>query len=678
MEQRPAPEASASAEHDHVGSVHEAATYLVYTFDAGQRIDTHSVAQRLLKSGIAETVYSAAMPQVRVAPRYAELTKILHRTGAFRDLLAGPITVRAGLLLWLRYPRSGGALIPLVWLFAKLRVKWWSLRFRALLSGRRWADFEGFDEGVHTSDMAQTIEELLDEMETVQANVIESVAIAQSVGAIQMAVDRKLLMLDYWRGEPFVRLGLRGSRHRLTTDPEDPRTTGTEPKTVAVDGGREPSGLGASLIVKADDSTEGDSAEPGLLGDWVDAFALLHRTGVVQVLLRVPLPHGLTTSQLVGRVSSKTECIVASELPEPLLEPMQSASPGAPLLGRWQDELTEGVRWRDITFDEPTSFDDLFGLYFEAFREALPNISPTWLCYPVLMVDGVTCGCSPDEWKTRHRYELASVMFQHADATRFRESLIDDAVEDVSHLRDMVVLLNEARGAVMRWGDDRTANWPDDLHTLIPIEEALLQRGQLALLERQFAQAVSKPRDLERLEEALINGLDEYRSSRINPGDARVLVDRILEKSQSLVGYERLLDSITQLHQKVTAAETRRSARQANLLALLAVLVAAALGLPAIKQSIEIAKAVPKDSRLAGSARPLVWLGEQGAAGVWGAFLILIAVPLVVWLLVLSGRVSRSLRLKRRRSGRAWGIPLDITLVDSADASSASREAPDG
>lgn len=44
--------------------------YLMYTFDAGRGIDTHRVANRVLAAGLAETVYSAAMPQVWVAPRY--------------------------------------------------------------------------------------------------------------------------------------------------------------------------------------------------------------------------------------------------------------------------------------------------------------------------------------------------------------------------------------------------------------------------------------------------------------------------------------------------------------------------------------------------------------------------------------------------------------------------------
>jgi hypothetical protein len=50
--------------------VTHASTYLIYTFFVGQPIDVHAVANKLMKAGVAETAYLAAMPQVRVAPRY--------------------------------------------------------------------------------------------------------------------------------------------------------------------------------------------------------------------------------------------------------------------------------------------------------------------------------------------------------------------------------------------------------------------------------------------------------------------------------------------------------------------------------------------------------------------------------------------------------------------------------
>lgn len=643
----------------HVGKVSEAATYLIYTFDAGQRIDTHQVAHRLLKAGVAETVYSAAMPEVRVAPRYAALTGLLQRSDAVREFLAGPVTVRAGLRLWAKYPRSRASLLPLVWSFAQVRMKLRYYKSTAFL--RAPVEPMPDDADDDSYDLTKMAKELIELMEELSEETIESVAQTQSVGAIQTAVDRRILRLDYWLQEPFLRLGLRSSRHRFVGEPQEPSVEGTEPE---VKDPEEAGGSGSGAVKAHDTADVSIDPDAGVAGEWVDALALVHRTGVVQVMLRVPLPENLTMTQLVGRVSSHSANIAASELPEPLLEPLQLAALDSALLGEWQPDLVEGVRWRNIEFDEPSSFDDLFDLYFDAFNEALPGLSPTWHCYPVVVVDGVICGCGPDEFKTRHRDELAGVMFQQPNASKFRVHLIDEAVEDVSHRNEMIVLLNEARGVVMRWGEDRTVNWVDDLYTLVPIEQALLQRGQLASLERQFAQAASKPKHLERLEDAIITGLDEYRSSQINPGDAQAVVDRILEKSRAVTGYERLMDSVNQLHQKVTAAETRRTARQANLLAFLAVLVTLALGIPAIKQSIQIAETVPGDSVLATSAKPLVWLGDQGPAGVWGAFVVLVVIAVGTWVIGATGRRSPRSRLGRRLAGRAWDRSLEVTIVD--------------
>ena len=65
--------------------VTHAATYLIYTFIAGQPIDIHKVAHRLMNAGVAETAYSAAIQQVRVAPRYGGLIGVRHQRGRQRS-----------------------------------------------------------------------------------------------------------------------------------------------------------------------------------------------------------------------------------------------------------------------------------------------------------------------------------------------------------------------------------------------------------------------------------------------------------------------------------------------------------------------------------------------------------------------------------------------------------------
>jgi hypothetical protein len=399
----------------------------------------------------------------------------------------------------------------------------------------------------------------------------------------------------------------------------------------------------------------------------VDALALLHRTGVVQVMLRVPLPENLTGLDLVGKVTSKSAIITSSVLPEPLLEPTQLEARGAELQGRWQSETEEGVRWREIEFGEPTRLDDLFALYFAAFRASMPSLGPNWWCYPVLIADGVGCDCSCKEWPERHRTDLAKAMLHLDDPDHFRPALIADVLHDVSSVNDSSLFLTEFRGALIRSGRNPTSNWVDDLYTLIPIEQALLQRGQLWSLEWQFSQAAAKPRNLEKLERSVISGLDEFRSSQIHAGDSQALVDRMLDKMRVVSLYSRLMDSVNQLHQKVTAADANRAAVRANVLAFLALLFAIALGLPALRQSIQIAKTVPDDSMLAPTARPLVWLGDQGASGVWGAFLVMVAVAGAVWVAgVVRGR-NKALRRRRRPAGRAWDVPLELTFTDRAD-----------
>src|SRR5690606_16048289 len=145
---------------------------------------------------------------------------------------------------------------------------------------------------------------------------------------------------DYWRDEPFLRMGLRGSRHRFIVDPDMRLGVRTDPETGRVLAGGDPMRASAQEHRLTTDETNSapDRNDSGPEG-WVEALGLIHRTGVVQVMLRVPLPSNLTTAQLNDRVSSYTATVTRSELPEPLLRP---SAKGKELPGKWQAESVEG------------------------------------------------------------------------------------------------------------------------------------------------------------------------------------------------------------------------------------------------------------------------------------------------------------------------------------------------
>lgn len=164
-----------------------------------------------------------------------------------------------------------------------------------------------------------------------------------------------------------------------------------------------------------------------------------------------------------------------------------------------------------------------------------------------------------------------------------------------------------------------------------------------------------------------IFGLREYRDSSISFGTAMDLADRLLSEWRADRLYEHVLGSVDQLQQLVIAAESDRSAKRANVLAAIALIVAIFLGLPAVDDTLEIAQKVKVNGFLAVPLKPFQALAARGEEGTWIGYLMFLGAVVLALLLLAVGRVVPRFRRRPREAGVTW--PLGTVTVEVGDAS---------
>ncbi|MDT7842507.1 hypothetical protein [Streptomyces justiciae] len=473
-------------------------------------------------------------------------------------------------------------------------------------------------------------EQMTENLDFIQRAVAES----QAINAIQHHIEKDLLSAPYLLSEPYLRLRLRSAGQWLR------RMNG---------GGVRPPG----------------SLEEGIRAD---LLLLIHRSGVMQLTVALKMPDNITVEQYREMAFGSSEVVVASRVSEPVLAAAYGKRAELLLAGEWESGLEEGVRWRLARHDSPASVYDLFDLYFDAITYIIKSkTAGDWQCYPAAFVDKVACCESEDSFRGVHERELESAISRH-DMSEIRPGFTAAMIpEDSSMTRNSSLYCNMASSLEVRWPGSRNGEFAQHLQRLVIFENALIQYWQIRLLDRRVGVtdgSLSQVRDIQR--EAIF-GLREYRDSSISFGTARDLVERLLEEWRADRLYSHVLESVDQLQQLVVAAESERSAKRANVLAGIALIVAIFLGLPAIDDTLKIAKDVEMGGFLGIFLKPFHALASRGEEGTWIGYVIFLSSVLVCSLTLMFKRRRKPRTWRRREPGIAW--PLGTVSIERQDDS---------
>ncbi|MEU5087218.1 hypothetical protein [Streptomyces sp. NPDC021356] len=592
-----------STQADHEAVLGEGVIYFIYSFDAGGPVDIHKAADRLLKTGIAETVVSPLDGEVRVAHRYRRLVRLLEHSNVLHHLSEALREHR--LLRWMvQHPI------------------WTARMFRWFLFRRSHTSSDDAN-----SPIAETLAETITFIE-------QSVAEYQVINAIQHHIEKELLRIPYLASEPYLRLRLRSAGQWLH------RLNGGELRPLG----------------NLDEGTR------------ADILLLIHRSGVMQLTVALKMPDDITVDQYREMTLGSSAVVVASRISEPVLVAAYGKAAGPHLEGTWERGTEEGVRWRLAQHESPASVSDLFSLYSEAIARTIKR-RPTgdWFCYPAAFVDRVACCSSEDAFKSHHERELQNAIARSIDVGEVRpEALASMLPNDSSLTWATSLYCNMSSSLEVRWvGASSRGEFAQHLHRLVIFESALLQYWQIRLLDRRVEVTDSSIRQVRDIQREAIFGLREYRDSAISYGTAIDLAERLLGEWRADRLYEHVLESIDQLQQLVVATESERSAKRANALAAIALIVAIFLGLPAIDDTLEVANKVKASGFVGMLLKPFQALASRGEEGTWVGYLIFLAAIISCLLALTFRRDKRKIWRRRREAGMSW--PLGTVRIERRD-----------
>ncbi|TRV73326.1 hypothetical protein FKN01_27525 [Streptomyces sp. 130] len=575
--------------------------YFTYTIGYEKRIGVREVANKLLKKEIAETACLPGDTEVSLSPRFSDIARLMETVERWHSFSSA---VRRGRRIrWAMRHVTHAVRHPRITLFA--------------------------DSG--------DLEESLARMNESSNMLTGAVVGVQFTNAVQSAVERDLYRPGYLHDEPYIRLHLRGVRVWL------------------------------SILAGGEARSQSDNSNP----QWVEVTALIHKSGVVQFTFAVDFPDNLTAEDFTKMQFGASPIIASVELPEAVLTQTKGWSDLAlSLPGEWVHQVRAGTRWRRVFFPEAISLTEIFELYLEAFSSAASVGTGTdWMCHPCCFVEEIACCSDESTFRETHPEEFAYMVTRHRTQRRGGgrgDSMNSIMPPDTSLSMDCSVFMGGDKGLIVNWpGFGRSNGYASHLNHILVAESALLQFWQIREINWRIVNSTGSLRSIASVQEDAIFGLREYRESPLLYGTAVDVAKYLLEKwrADSLYGYA--IESLDQLQQFVSTAESQRAANRANALAAAAVLATAVLGMPAIDETFTAITEIP-DSGVAGwTAGPLKGIAESGSAGVWFAYLVLLSVVAIIAVMRQRRRVRRIKGKRRKKVGIVWPLgSLRVTLTD--------------
>jgi hypothetical protein len=400
----------------------------------------------------------------------------------------------------------------------------------------------------------------------------------------------------------------------------------------------------------------------------LEAYLLLHHSGVALLTLAIAAAGKLSTDDLLGIIESQSFGLVETRMPTSL-SGRGRASNDATLEDQIESEMSEGLHWRRTAWRTPINLSDVFEVYqyniLKAANKKVEGRHSEWMCYPLLVTNGQSCCRNRNAWLKRHRGELAGLLLKAPGYGLLSEGVAEMLPPDDAINQGESQYFNLSHAVVVRWhfSQDAGPDMASDLWHLVPIESFLLQYWQIRELDWSISSSKWSSRSLPRLQEKLISGAVEYGRAKMTSSTADARVRRLLSESGCDKVYSRIMDRLNMLAQLLDAKSVEVSGRKNVLVASLGFLAAVAFGLPAINASIQALSNVSREGYFGDGLYALneFFLSHPNAN--WLLYFTLTAIALLSVVITWRWRIDiERTKIGVRRPGIAWK-PGDFEVV---------------
>ncbi|MFC4223015.1 hypothetical protein [Lysinibacter cavernae] len=382
---------------------------------------------------------------------------------------------------------------------------------------------------------------------------------------------------------------------------------------------------------------------------------LLHREGVMQIVIGVHFPRGCTPAEVIDASFPAAPVFRTSRIPEPY------AAPGAKWVGGdWAEEREGGVRIRVLEHEQPSSVTDWLDTVVGRVLHDIEGFEsgPSYT-YPVIMVGPGTC-CA--EWAENHAQDIARMSIRKVPNVGDQITL--SAGPNLSAHTGMRIYATAGSALIVHLRKWRVGIL--DLHHTLIYERIGLVYIRLRSLEQRIADFRTGKREVLRTYRTALELEKEARGAYYRFGSARNISRHVLND----LGGPEILDVVrsgtSMLGERASTRASAQVAKASNRIALFGVVVAVIAAIPAIQpilKLIEQQRAADPETSIWAVLQTLVTSPILFSALVLGA-VILYGVSVIG---VLLYRVIRYLMLLRKRGYLSRIEGYEITIDDPVD-----------
>lgn len=415
----------------------------------------------------------------------------------------------------------------------------------------------------------------------------------------------------------------------------------------------------------------------------VEISLLIHRSGICMLTMATPVADELDFKNAYKMLLSESRAFDKVLLSAPIVGKKGNFIYAPEATYRREAEIHEGLAWYSISppsraDDEVTDDDDaqsgvllstVYSYYLDAIeRAARKENRYEWRCFTTLFQGTPLCGCSPEEAKSNHCIEFGQLLIRSLHPHPVTESVRDELLKN--HLVNTHAELWLSAGSAIHtyWSCD-DIDYLDDIHTIQPIEFAILQYAQLEAIDTRTINVDVKDRHLFKAQKQIATNMPEYGRNLVSDINAPRVVRALSELLNTAQVYSRVNDRVKVLESIVNTRFGRRQARRSLAISFIGFAIATILLLPRIDEFVEKMAVLTPTSGLVKSVIDAFHTQDRAIVGIY----IVAVIATCVIFLAFTFRVSlRRLRRRKRRFG--YFTEHDVVITRGPQLSSMDSE----